>query len=131
MALDGLDAEAEELGDVRARLALGDEGEHLAFAVGQAVARLDLLGRGGAAALLEEDLGDRRAEEGLALGEGDDRRDEVAEPGALDQVAVGAGPDRRTDVLLGGVHGEDQHLRVLEALADEAGGVDAVELRHP
>ncbi len=49
---------------------------------------------------------------------------------ALEQVAADAGLERAEDVLLVGVHGEDDHLRLREEAAELTRRLDAVQERH-
>jgi hypothetical protein len=44
------------------------------------------------------------------------RGDEIRQSRPLEQIPLGTGADRRADVLFGGVHAEDQHLRLGHAL---------------
>src|SRR5690606_8456071 len=90
VALDGLDAEPEDLGDLRARLALADQGQDLALALGQAVAGIGRLVAELAAAVAKQDHRDRGREERLAAGDRPDRLDQIRQARALEQVAARA-----------------------------------------
>jgi hypothetical protein len=83
----GLRGDAQRLGDLLGRLALGDQVEDLALAGGEVFVGV-VGGARGAAVLLGEGLGRLEAEPGLAGGDGADGFEELGGGAVLDQVAT-------------------------------------------
>jgi hypothetical protein len=78
----------------------------------------------------ENSFSDAGCEEGLALGEGLDGRDQVVTRIGLQQVASRTGAQDSMDHLIGIVNGENQHLCAGCRLEDLACRFQAVEIWH-
>src|SRR5437773_4497308 len=127
--LHRVDAHREDDRDLLVGLALGDELQHLAFAVGeQREVVLDLLPARVAEVALEQHLRDRRAEERAASTDRLDGLQEVQVLRVLEQIAARARLQALAHAHVVGVHGQDEHLGALVALHDLARCLDAVQL---
>src|SRR4051794_17432310 len=130
MALDGLLADRQELGDVAARVALGDELDDLDLARRQRILA-QRLARPRALEVVADQRPHRAGvEERLAAHRGAARLDEVAVGDRLEHVAGGAGAQRLVEVLLGVVHRQDQHAQPGAPPAQLVGGAQAAHARH-
>src|SRR4051812_28130771 len=128
VALDGLRADHEDLGDLLRRVRLGDQLHHLELAGCQ---RLEVA----VLVLAREEVADQRrdgagVEERLAADGGAARLDEVAVGRGLEHVTGRARLQRLEEVLLVVVHREDQRPQLGLASVELAGGLDARHPRH-
>ena len=79
----------------------------------------------------DQAAGDRRVEQGPAVGDGADRRSELLGWDVLEDEPARPGPQGAIDVLVGVERGEDDHLeRPIRFAEDPAGRGEAVELGH-
>ena len=99
--LDGLDGDEELLGDLLVLVAARDEAHHLTLPGREPVELLVDLGdlAGGRAEGIEDEAGEARAEDGVAVGHPPDRGEQLLGVDRLGDVAAGAGPDDGDDVL--------------------------------
>src|SRR5262245_18311358 len=127
--LDRVDAHGEHGRDLLVRLALGDQLEHLALAVGEeGQVVLDVLAAGIAEIAFEEDLRPGWAEERPAAADRLHGLQEVEVLRILQQIAPRTRLEALADADVVGVHRQDEDLRALVPLHDLAGRLDAVQL---
>ncbi len=121
------------VGDLVVGQALRDQGDGLAFAVGQL---LEGGARGGVERLgdvpVDQLAGDRRREQGVAARRDADGVQEVLRHDVLDEESGGARAQRVEDVLVQAVVGQDDdvHAGQGRVRGDAPGRLDAVEDRH-
>jgi hypothetical protein len=80
--------------------------------------------------LAEQQLGRRRVEEDLVTVDYADRLDQLAVRARLEHVARAARLDHRQQVLLLGVHGQDEHFAGQPERADAARRLQSPAARH-
>src|SRR5215472_1539531 len=133
MALDGLFADRELLGDVLVRAALYDAGDDLEFARCEAVGLLLRHGRGLLHEIMQrrEQIHDALAADPVVAGEnGAQALAEVAGDGVLEHNAACADLQRLDDLLRGNEAGEEHDLHARRAVHDRAHRLQARKLGH-
>src|SRR5208283_5305352 len=131
MSFGGVDADAEEVGDLLVALAFGEELEDLAFARSEAGTRAFCwIGGIGSEIFGSDDRGDAEGEVGLFLADGINSGEEDAAGVIFQDVAASSGFDDLLNELVGFMHGEDKDLGVGRGLANAAGGVHAIQKGH-
>src|SRR5580765_5700524 len=126
-------AEDQLAGDLEVGQAGADEGQDFGFSGGERVGQgagggdLGAVAQGGR----NESLLDLGGKVGLAAVQGQQGLFDLLGGGVLGQVAAGSRLQGREEGVVVGVGGEDQDLGVGEFGADAAGGLGAVQVRHP
>jgi hypothetical protein len=133
VGLGGGRAEHHRLGDLVVGEAVRDQGDDLAFAVGEPFHshRGHRIGRPGDE-LADQTAGDRGRQERFAAHDDPERLEQPGRLGVLEQEPARARPQRAEDVLVETEVGEDHHAHLVQALVGEdlPGGLEAVEHRH-
>ena len=111
-------------------VALRDQLEHLALALGELGERLRGVARARHREVLDHALRDVGPEDRLAAADRRDRAHDVVLIGALEQVALGAGAHGREDGVVVLEHRQHEHADVRALGDDLARRLDAVELGH-
>lgn len=129
---DGLDANAEGIGNLFVGFASGDEGKNFGFAMGKArhCAGLGLAFDVGSAIALQHAVRNRRTEEGVATMGLAHGLEQFGGGGFLHDVTCHAGLQRGIDFLRFAVAGENDDFGVGRLKSDLAGGVQAVHNGH-
>src|SRR2546427_6807844 len=127
VGLNGLGADAEDLGDLLRRVTLRQELEDLALPVRQWVRGQRRLRQVG----LHKGARDARAQVDHAAKDFVDRPDQIPGRLALDDEPFDANPERFQDVLVIRIHGQENHLRLCAALRDLPRRGHSVQQRHP
>src|SRR5919107_791801 len=133
VGLGGHRADHHAVGDLGVGQALGDQGDGLAFAVGQLLQPGD--GAGGERlgdVPVDQLAGDRRCKQGVATGGNAYGVQEVFRLDVLDEESGRAGAQRVEDVLVQAVVGQDHdvHPGQGRVRGDAPGRLDAVDDRH-
>ena len=128
MRLDGLDADAKKPGHILVGVAFGNQLHRLAFArcergVVRAHGALQIAG--------EDQIGDFRGKVGAMLAKHLEGGDEMGTCLRLEQVGAGAGLEDQAHDLFGLIGGEDEHLGLWKQALELAGGIEAIQVRHP
>src|SRR5215831_15303368 len=129
VSVDRLGADDQLFGDLGAAVALGDQLQHFAFALGQAIVRLLFAGRAIQIAI-DQQLGGGGVQEHFTSMDGPNGLDQLGVGARLEHVTAAAGLEQRQQVLRLGVHGQDEHLGPQPTLANGAGGFEAAHTRH-
>jgi hypothetical protein len=124
MGLDRLHADVEDVADFLVDLALGDELDDLALAMGERRRRRRL----GRQEAVEQGLGDGAGKIGPADRQGVDRRQQMTLRVGLEDEAARARLEHLHDQLLAVVHGEDQYLHAREFTLEHDRQVERVQL---
>src|SRR5947208_4267771 len=127
VGLNGLGADAEELGDLLRRVTLRDELQDLTLPGRQRIRGQRRLRQVG----LHQGARDARAQVNHAVKDLVDRPDQIRGRLALDDEPFDANPERFQDVLVIRMHGQENHLRLRAGLRDLPRGGDSVQQRHP
>jgi phosphatidylinositol alpha 1,6-mannosyltransferase len=120
-------------GDLDVAQSLRDQGQHFAFPGrqrGEIAVQRRRPPRFGCGEAFDQAAGDGRGEQGVAVPDDADRRDQIFGGDVLEQKAAGAQAERRVDVVVqveGGQHDDPGRIDVGQ---DASGGLDAVESRH-
>jgi hypothetical protein len=131
MGLDRLEADAEHRGDGLVAAPLGQELDDLALSIGQVIkGARRLAARPTGEEGFKHGLRHPPREIGLVVGEGLDRRDDMASRVGLQEVAAGARFQHVVRQLFPLVHGEDQHFRRGQCVLDAADCLQAVHFGH-
>jgi hypothetical protein len=131
MGFGGVDADAEEVGDLLVAFAFGEKLEDFAFTGGEA-GTVGPSGIGGIGSEIpgSNGRGNTEGEVGLVLADGIDGGEENAAGVIFQDVAAGPGFDDLPNELVGFVHGEDEDLGVRRGLANATGSVHAIQKGH-
>src|SRR2546427_1138090 len=127
VGLNGLGADAEDLGDLLRRVALGDELQDLALPGRQRVRGQRRLRQ----VRLHQGARDARAQVDHAAQDLLDRSDQIRGRLGLDDEPFDAHPQRFQDVVVIRVHGQENHLRLRAGLRDLPRRTDSVQQGHP
>lgn len=129
VALDRLGADDELLRDFAIVFACGDEAQHLQFARGQFVKRVEnVLARAGN--FLHHARGDARMDDGFAGVSAAHRIGKFVGVNIFENVRERAGADGGKNIFVSVVRGEDDNLRARAVRFDETRSLNAIHIGH-